>query len=253
LIIFDIFYGLFGWLVGVAINHAADLLPKRGTLRRQPHCLSCGAPRPWMSWSGVLAVLSGQRQCSQCGQSYKSLPRSILVELATPALFIFLLRTYGFSGHLILVSIYTAILILVTVTDLEHRLIFNVVILPSILLALVAAFFTPGLYWPSSLVGGAAAFIITYLIALLGVFLFGYGAFGAGDVTLSIFLGLILGFPYILFSLVFGIFLAGFVSFLLLITRRVNRKVYIPYGPFLTITGWIMLIWGEQIWQYYFF
>jgi leader peptidase (prepilin peptidase)/N-methyltransferase len=65
-------------------------------------------------------------------------------------------------------------------------------------------------------------------------------------------LGLILGLPNILLSLLFGIFLGGFVALLLLLTRRVGMKTFIPYGPFLTITGWIMLIWGDEIWAYYF-
>jgi prepilin signal peptidase PulO-like enzyme (type II secretory pathway) len=138
-------------------------------------------------------------------------------------------------------------LILITVTDLEHRLIFNLVILPSILLALVAAFFTPGLYWPSALVGGGVAFALVYGAALLA-----RGGLGEGDVTLSTFLGLIIGFPYILLNLAFAVFLGGFVAFLLLLTRRVNMKSFIPYGPFLTITGWIMLVWGAEIWAYYF-
>jgi len=78
------------------------------------------------------------------------------------------------------------------------------------------------------------------------------GGLGEGDVTLSTFLGLIIGFPFILLSLGFGVFLGGFVAALLLITRRVGLKTFIPYGPFLTITGWIMLIWGVKIWEYYF-
>jgi leader peptidase (prepilin peptidase)/N-methyltransferase len=171
----------------------------------------------------------------------------ILVELATPLFFGFLFFRYGLGLHLGLVSMYTAILILITVTDLEHRLIFNVVILPSILFGLVAAFITPNLFWPSALVGGGFAFVLTYLAALLS-----RGGLGEGDVTLSTFLGLILGFPYIILSLGFGVFLGGFVVLLLLITRRVGLRTFVPYGPFLTITGWIMLVWGVEIWKYYF-
>ncbi len=248
MIILNIFYALLGWLVAIVINHAADILPKRETGLQWPRCLSCGESRPFLAWSGLLAVLTSQRRCSQCGQPRGSLVRSILVELATPTFFVLLSTYYGLSWRLILISIYTAILILITVTDLEHRLILNVVILPSILLALLAAFFTPNVYWPSALVGGAAGFIIAYVAAILS-----RGGLGEGDVTLSAFLGLIIGFPFILLSLGFGVFLGGFVAFLLLITRRVGLRSFIPYGPFLTITGWIMLVWGDQIWKYYFF
>jgi len=174
--------------------------------------------------------------------------RSVLVELVTPILFAFLWWFYGWSLYLGIVTLYTIILILVTVTDLEHRLIFNVIILPSILLAIFASFITPGLTWRAALVGGITAFIVVYIAALLS-----RGGLGEGDVTLSTFLGFMMGFPNIILSLIFGVFLGGIVAFLLLVSGRVTMKTFIPYGPFLTITGWIMLVWGDEIWRYYFF
>lgn len=235
-------YALLGWGVGMAINHAADILPKRTSLLQWPTCPNCGARRPYRGWSALAGAM-----CERCRQRLPGRLRPVLVELVTPVFFVFLLWRYGLSLHLAIFSLYTAILILITVTDLEHRLIFNVVILPSILMALATAFFTPGLYWQSALVGGATGFILSYLAALLS-----RGGFGEGDVTLSTFLGLIIGFPNILLSLGFGVFLGGFVAFFLLVTRRVGLRSFIPYGPFLTITGWIMLVWGAEIWRYYF-
>jgi prepilin signal peptidase PulO-like enzyme (type II secretory pathway) len=167
--------------------------------------------------------------------------------LVTPLLFLFLWSRYGFSTQLGLISLYTVILLLITVTDLEHRLIFNIVILPSIVLAAATAFITPDLTWRQAVVGGGLAFIVVYVAALVS-----RGGLGEGDVTLSTFLGFILGFPHIILSLLFGVFLGGFVAFLLLISGRVTLKTFIPYGPFLTITGWIMLVWGAEIWAYYF-
>jgi leader peptidase (prepilin peptidase)/N-methyltransferase len=246
LIIPTILYALLGWLVSLAINHAADVLPKRETVLQWPRCSTCGTKRPLLAWSAWLAFLTGQQVC-RCGQSRPTLIRSLLIEIVTPAFFVFLIRYYGMSIYLGWVSLYTVILILITVTDLEHRLIFNVVILPSILLGIVGTFATNIPAWPAALVGGGAAFVVVYIAALLS-----RGGLGEGDVTLSTFLGVIIGFPFILLSLGFGVFLGGFVAALLLITRRVGLKTFIPYGPFLTITGWIMLIWGVKIWEYYF-
>nr|BAL57569.1 prepilin peptidase / N-methyltransferase [uncultured Chloroflexota bacterium] len=242
-----IVYAFVGWLAGIAINHAANILPTRQSLWHLPACAACGQVYPFWTWSTLLAWLSGRQRCPVCGHPRGRLIRSAIIELISPLIFAFLFHRYGLSLHLILVSLYTSILLLITVTDLEHRLILNYVIFPAILLALVAAFFTPGLFWPSALVGGAAGFVIAYLAALLS-----RGGLGGGDVTLSAFLGLIIGFPYILLSLIFGVFLGGGVALLLLLTRRVGLKSFIPYGPFLTLTGWIMLIWRAEIWQYYF-
>ena len=242
-----VLYALLGWLVGAVINHAADILPTRQTVLRRPVCLACGAARPILAWSGLLAVLTGQTHCPVCGQRHPTWLRAVVVEVIAAVIFGLVWARYGLSFHLPIISIYTAVLFLVTVTDLEHRLIFNLVMLPAILLALVAAFVTPGMAWPIALVGGGVAFVLSYLAALVS-----RGGLGSGDVTLSAFLGLILGFPRIFLSLGFGIFFGGLVAFLLLLTRRVTLKTYIPYGPFLTITGWLMLVWGDEIWQYYF-
>jgi leader peptidase (prepilin peptidase)/N-methyltransferase len=247
LLIIALLYAVFGWVVGVVINHAANILPLRKTVFQPPFCTACGTARPRQQWSALVTWLTAQRGCLHCRQPRRSFVRSVIVELALPLFFAFLYLRYGLSVKLALVTLYTAILILVTVTDLEHRLILNVVILPSILLAIAAAFVTPDLNWQAAGVGGIFAFILIYIAALLS-----RGGLGEGDVTLATFLGFILGFPHIILSLTFGVFLGGFVALILLVTGKVGLKTFIPYGPFLTITGWIMLIWGEEIWQYYF-
>lgn len=278
MIILTVVYVLLGWLVGVAINHAADILPKRQTLAQWPRCPECQARLPFQAWSALLAFVTGHQNCAQCGHRRTTMTRSIIVELAISLFFGFLFWRYGFSLRLGLVSLYTAILVLITITDLEYRLILNVVILPSILLAIVASFFTPlagfwifapscrsllyavytlflstpTAFWQVAFVGGAIGFIISFLAWLFATALYGHGALGQGDVTLSAFLGLILGLPYILPTFLFTVLLGGLVPFLLLITRRINRKSFIPYGPFLTISGWLMLVWGDEIWRFYF-
>lgn len=239
---------ILGWLTGLAINHAANILPTRTTLFQPPHCFECGAKRRWPQWSALFARVTRRRTCAHCGAPQPQFTRSVVVELALPLLFVFLLWHFGLTPYTLLMLIYTAILALVTVTDLEHRLIFNVVILPSILLSVAAAFLMPGINWRAAVVGGVGAFILVYAAAWLS-----RGGLGEGDVTLSTFLGFAMGFPKIILSLTFGVFLGGMVALLLLVTGKVGLKTFIPYGPFLTVTGWIMLVWGNEIWQYYFF
>ena len=247
MIISTLLYALLGWLIGVAINHASDILPTRQTLVQRLKCKNCNVPRPYLAWSAILALLTKHTRCTNCNELRHTQVRSVIIELATPIFFVFLLQKYGFSFELFTTTIYTSILILVTVTDLEHRLILNLVMLPAILLALLISFVDTTMNWKIALLGGVSGFLLSYIAALVS-----RGGLGGGDVTLSTFLGLILGFPQILLSLIFGVCLGGVTAFLLLITRRVGLKTYIPYGPFLTITGWIMLIWGDGIWAYYF-
>jgi leader peptidase (prepilin peptidase)/N-methyltransferase len=168
--------------------------------------------------------------------------RNVLVELCTAVVFGFLAARYGLTGHMLLLSLYLSILILITVIDLEHRLVLNRVIVPAILLALIAGPFTPGLNWRTVLVGGLVGFGLFYLAAVLYP-----GGMGAGDVKLAAFIGLITGFPVIVLALLVTILAGGVISLLLIVTRLRSRRDFIPYGPFLVIGGVFALLWGRPI------
>ena len=260
----DIAIALLGWLAGVLVNHAANVLPLRESLWQRPFCkrrrddgpefistarlgdaspaeaVYCHAPRPLSAWSALAAYLTGHARCAVCGKSTG--PRAVLVEVATPILFWLVYRQYGLSAYLPFVLAYTAILVLLTVTDLEHRLIQHIVMLPALLLAAAGSFFAPHFGWQRAVLGGAIGFAAFYLFALIG-----RGALGEGDVVLAAFLGLITAFPNVVLALVYGILLGGVVSGLLLLTRRATLKTFIPYGPFLMVAGWGVLVWGDAL------
>jgi len=144
--------------------------------------------------------------------------------------------------HLALTLAYTAILLAVTVTDLEHRLIPNRIIYPAIAVGLAASLIDPALTFWQSLLGMLFGFGLFLAFALVG-----RGALGMGDVKLAAFLGATLGLPVALVGLIGGVLLGGLVSVVLLVTRRVGLKSYIPYGPFLTAAGWVAMVHGAWI------
>ncbi len=232
-----------GLLVGGVLNVLADTLPSQARLRT-PFCTQCDAPRRPSAWLATAGYLLGQRRCADCGAPWPR--RYVLVELTTAVTFALLYNRFGLTGHMLLLSVYMAILILVTVIDLEHRLVLNRVILPAIALALIAGLFTPGLSMPQVLVGGLIGFGVFYLIALVYP-----GGMGAGDVKLAAFIGLITGFPDVVLAIIVTIFAGGLISLLLVVTRVRTMRDYIPYGPFLVIGGLFALFWGQPIMDSY--
>jgi len=258
-------YALIGWLVGVFVNHAADALPRRTGLEASPRCEFCGTPRPPSTWSAVVGYLSGRRVCRECGAP---LPiRSVVVELVTPVIFVGLLWHYGLSVHLGLLCLYSTILILVTIIDLEHHLVPNVVMVPAILLAIVGAFFDEDLTFRRALLGGAVGFISLYALFLLAQPVTALLSrlsgrevnevpFGFGDVTLGTFVGLITGLPGVFFALLIALLSAGLAAIIFLFVQAVILRRYtlftaIPYGPFLALGGFIVMVFGPEILQWY--
>jgi leader peptidase (prepilin peptidase)/N-methyltransferase len=258
-------YALVGWLAGVFINHAADALPQRSDLGAAPTCPRCGMLRPSAAWSAVIGHLTGRRICLGCGAP---LPiRSVVVELLMPLVFVGLLWRYGLSIHLGLLSLYSVVLILVTITDLEHHLIQHVVMVPAIVIAIGGAFFNQDLTPRRALLGGAVGLVCLYAMFLLAQpvsTLMGRLArrqvtevpFGFGDVTLGAFIGLITGLPGVFFALLIALLSAGLAAALILVVRAVIQHRYtpfsaIPYGPFLALGGFIMMVYGREIIQWY--
>jgi prepilin signal peptidase PulO-like enzyme (type II secretory pathway) len=257
-------YALLGLGVGIGINLLADQLPRWRRVRRAPFCTNekCEAPRPYRTWSGLLAYASLQPKCPQCGSR---LPwRHLLTEVGTAALFAFLWYQYGTTQEwvfLVPYTIYSAIFVLVIVIDLEHKLILNVVMYPAWLLALLGSLWHPRPYfWRLALLGGVLGFGLLFLIFLLGELFVKVMskvrgrplhavAFGFGDVRLGLFIGLILGFPQVLTALFFAILLGGLAGLVYWFVQAVIRRRYslftpIPYGPFLVIGAMLVMFIG---------
>jgi len=240
---------LLGLLIGAGINRLGTDLPARHPPRR-PRCPYCGRPRPWYQWVAVPAYLFGHARCPRCGAPIRI--RYPLVELALAFLFGFLYLRYGPTVRFGFFAAYTAILTLVAITDLERRLILNVVIVPAMALAIVGSFFTGHLSWKGALLGGLIAYVTFLGLALIGNALVGPGALGGGDVKLAAFVGLITGFPLVIEAIVLTTLAGGLISFVLLITRLRRPRDPIPYGPFLIVGGWVTLLWGMEIAQWFF-
>lgn len=235
---------LLGLLVGGFVNRLGSDLAARRRLTR-PHCRYCGRVRPWWAWLSLPAALAGRSKCPSCGASIGWLPP--LVEVGMAACYAYLWVTLGPKIRLPITMVYMAVLALILVTDIERRLILNVVTYPAMVFAMGAAFIAPGITWWSALLGGAIGFAFFLLAALVGHALFGSGALGAGDVKLAALVGLMTGFPLIVEALLVTLISGALVSALLLVTRVRKLRDPIPYGPFLVAGAVVALLWGYPL------
>lgn len=232
---------LVGYCIGVFLNLCADFLPAepRRSPFQFPRCSACGAARrPW-SLAGVIADAAGWSRCPQCGAG-RGL-RAPAVEIATAAIFAFLAWRYGLGAQFAFMALYFAVLILITVTDVEHRLILDIITYPAMALALAGSFFMPHMTPVKALIGGAIAFGLFYVLAVAS-----RGGLGGGDVTLMGFVGLATGFPVVLVAILAGVLLGGLGAGVLLALRRVGRKSTIAYGPYLVLGAAFALLYGRE-------
>ncbi len=240
---------LAGILIGAVINRLGTDLPVRRP-PQLPHCPYCGRRRPLYQWIALPAFLTRQQHCPSCNAPIPL--RYPLVELGLAFLYGFLYQRYGFTVQFLFFALYTTILMLIAITDLERRLILNVVTLPAMALAILGSFFTDHVTWKSALIGGLAGYIFFLGAALMGNWLIGPGALGGGDVKLAAFIGLVTGFPNVIIALLLAILSGGVTSLFLLLSRLRSLRDPVPYGPFLIVGGWVTMVWGAELARWFF-
>jgi leader peptidase (prepilin peptidase) / N-methyltransferase len=241
---------LLGFLVGIVINALADGLPQRRGLK-PPHCPHCDYRYGPTHRSVTLRWLLGVRECPQCSQPVSR--RGLIVEISMALLFALLPALFDVWSNLLINALYIAVLVLIIVIDLEHRLILDVVTLPMTGLALLFSFVLTNEQnniW-LALVGAVTGFLIFYFAYWIGQLMFGPGALGFGDVKLAMLMGAMIGFHRIIFALILGILLGGLISALLLVSGRFSRSQHLPYGQYLALGGIIMILWGVQFVAWY--
>lgn len=148
--------------------------------------------------------------------------------------------------QLLLFGAFFAALTLLMATDLDQRLLPDVITLPMIPLALVAALaginpLVPAGALPGALIAAVAIPGFLFLVAIP----FGAGAIGMGDLKLLVSVGLLTGLVRAVTGVIVGALAAGVVLAVLLAARRITLKTYVPFGPFLILGAyWAVLVAG---------
>lgn len=144
---------------------------------------------------------------------------------------------------MVLFAAWFATLIVGLGTDLDQRLLPNVLTIPVIPIAFLYAASGQNPLVGSDIVLAVAAAILIPAVLYLPSIPFGAGAFGLGDVFLLVGVGLMVGGERALGGVFVGLISAGVVLGVLLAAKRIGRRTYVPFGPFL-IAGalWAALI-----------
>lgn len=210
----DVAAGLVGVLAGLLASPVLDRVATNAPLRRK---LWASTPR---SKRLVPLALAASALAGLCG------------------------LVFGLTLEALAGALFCWILVIVTRTDLEHRLIPNVVVLPGTVLMLgLRTIDDPSIEWAlAALVAGGALFLIVLVYP---------SGMGMGDVKLAAFIGAGLGIDAVV-AMFIGFF-AAFVPAVVLLARhgRSARKRMIPLGPFLALGGVVALFAGDAILDWY--
>jgi leader peptidase (prepilin peptidase)/N-methyltransferase len=228
-----------GLAIGSFLNVVAARVPlKRSIVSPGSACMSCGHELAWYENVPVVSWLALRGRCKGCGTRIGAVYPA--VELLTALLIAASFLAFGWSGKAFVASFFCATLVVVSATDMSHRIVPNVVVLPATVVVLLAmTALEPSPEW---LLGALGASLFLFAAALA------YPAgMGMGDVKLALLLGAMVG-RYVPVALMVGM-VAALVPSAVLFARhgKAARKMAIPFAPFLAFGGLVALFFGEPL------
>lgn len=228
-----------GLALGSFLNVVAARVPvRRSIVKPASACINCGQQIAWYDNVPVLSWLLLRGRCRHCRASIPWVYPA--VEIATAALVAGCVLAFGPTAEALVAAFFCAVLVVVSATDLSHRIIPNRVVLPAAAVVLVAqTVLHPSPEWALGALGGAG-FLLAAAIAYPG-------GMGMGDVKLALLMGAMLG-RTVAVALMLGMLLALVPSAVLLLRHgAAARKMGIPFGPFLALGSVLALFCGRRL------
>lgn len=250
-IVASIFAGIFGLCVGSFLNVVIARVPAgRSIVHPGSACPACGKPIAWYDNLPVLSYVLLRGRCRACREPISW--RYPTVEIVCGVLFVLAHRRFDSGFALASALVLLAALVAITVIDLDHQIIPDVISVPGIAVGFLFSLASGGIGWAPSLLGIAVGGGVFLAIILGSTLVIGQPGMGVGDVKLGAMLGAFLGWKLIILSILLSMLLGGPLAAALLATGQKGRKDPIPFGPFLATAGLISLFWGDAVLTWYF-
>ena len=238
-----------GLCVGSFLNVCIYRLPRRESLMWPgSHCTTCNRTLSWYENVPVVSWMVLRGRCRTCGTRISWMYPT--VEFVTGLTFLAAYLLYGFTPTAGVRVLLACALIVLFVTDLQHKILPNVITVPGIAVGfLFSLFLPPG--WQDSLIGIVVGGGTLFAIAEAYYRVRGQEGLGMGDVKLLGMIGAFLGWKLVLLTLVLASCAGSVAGGFLIVSGRGNMKYALPFGTFIAVGALVAAIWGTPIVDWY--
>lgn len=209
------------------------------------HCPSCSAQIGFLQNIPLFSFIRLGGKCGQCNT-----PISLQypgIELLSAMLSLSAFIIFGLTPQLAFALFFTWALIALAAIDLKHFILPDSIVLPLLWLGLIAN--VGGLFTDlaSAVLGAAAGYGVLWLCFWSFKLITGKDGMGYGDFKLMAAVGAWLGWQALPSILLLSSLSGSVVGVGMILLAKRDRHEPIPFGPFIAISGWLMLIFGQQI------
>ena len=246
-IIIAIYIFIIGTIMGSFFNVVAHRLSNNESIIKPgSHCESC---QHLLKWYELIPIISFLIQGGRCRQCHTKLSWWYpLIEIITGLFYLFSYLYFGLSPDFFISLVISSVLVITCITDFNYLIILDEPLVIGSILIIIITLITSGLVDTLiAILSGLLLFFFMLLVKILGDKAFKRESLGGGDIKLSFFIGLSLGYKLAFVNLVLASLLTLPIAFYYLVKYK-DREV--PFGPFLIISNFIIFIFASPILEF---
>ncbi len=241
---------LFGLCIGSFLNVCIFRIPHAQSIVHPPSaCPGCGALIRFYDNIPLLSYTLLKGRCRHCGASIS--PRYPAVELVTGLSALAVYAAFGPTFPALVYFAFIATLWVVTLIDIDHRIIPDTISLPGIPIFFLASLAIPTMTVKDSvlgiLIGGGSLYAIAWAYSAIKK----ADGMGGGDIKLLAMIGALIGWKGVLFTLFASSALGTVTGIGLMIAYGKTMKMAVPFGPFLSAGAVAYIFFGPRLIDWY--
>ena len=213
------------------------------------HCPHCS--HPLRAWENIplLSYLMLRGRCASCKTPISA--RYPLIELSCALLSGFIAWHLGFGWQAAGLLVLSWGLLALCLIDADHQLLPDVLVMPLLWLGVIVNAFELFVPLQDAVWGAVAGYLSLWTVYWLFKLITGKEGIGHGDFKLLALLGAWGGWQILPLTILLASLVGAVSGLLWLRWKRAKTSTQIPFGPYLAIAGWIAMLWGGQITDFY--
>jgi len=233
------------------LEQPAETAPDKFNLSTpRSRCGNCGHQITALENIPIISYLLLGGKCSSCKTSISL--QYPLIELFTGIVSVVVGWKFGVIPQTVAALFLTWCLIAASGIDIGHKLLPDNITLPLLWLGILLSMFDVFVSLETSVTGAMAGYMSLWSVFILFKLVTGKEGMGHGDFKLLAMLGAWLGWKPLFVVILTSSVVGAVVGISMIMLRITERGTQIPFGPYLAAAGWMTLLWGSQLMQFYF-
>lgn len=247
-------WGVLALLLGLIVGSFANVCIYRipaglSVVSPRSRCPGCGMEIRALDNVPVLSWLLLLGRCRACRQPISA--RYPAVEATNGLLYLGLALKMGPSVAALLAMVFATLLLILSLIDLDHHLLPDVLTLPGVAFGLAASLLRSPPSILEAALAAAGGYLALALLARAAEAYYGEEAIGQGDWKMVAMLGAFLGAKAAMLAIVIGTLCGALLGVGLMVFAGRSGRMRLPLGTFLGLGGLATLLVGPPVLAWY--